>query len=544
VTLTFQLTQLLAQVEALMRAGNLPEAKRASRAAVERGASHPNLFILAGLYEIDAGAPDKALVFAQRARALKPRSAEAAMVLGLALAHLGRHREAIAAYDESLRYQPGDPALHFNKGLALEEIHEWPRAKREYERAVELDPQHAEALALLASLNAADGDAKKAGEYAQRSYRLKPGLPAAIVALAQWELNEGRFDAVLAKAAPLAGDARARPVNRSIAEGLVADALDGLGRHAEAFAHYARSNALFKEFYRPSFERSGLERMLARARRMGAYFGTADLTRWRNCDAGLYRAPVETHVFLVGFPRSGTTLLEQVLAAHPDVESLEERDSLAGAMAEFILPPDGLHRLAALDGDALSRFRDAYWSEARAAGVKLNRQVFIDKLPLNALNWGLIAKLFPNARMLFALRDPRDVVLSCFRRRFRISSFMYELLSLDTAAGFYAATMELCEFCRHNLTLETFASRYEDLVADFEPHVRGLCGFLGIEYDEAMKDFAGKTRSRMIRTPSQAQVARGLYSSGRGQWRAYRDQLAPVMPVLASWIPRFGYDGS
>jgi len=153
----------------------------------------------------------------------------------------------------------------------------------------------------------------------------------------------------------------------------------------------------------------------------------------------------------------------------------------------------------------------------------------------------MIAKFFPSAKILLALRDPRDVILSCFRRRFRMSPSMYELLALDTAAQYYAATMEICDFARREFTLANFVSRYEDLVGEFEPSVRALCAFLGIEFDEAMRDFAQKARGRMIRTPSSAQVARGLYRSGMEQWRSYAKNLAPAMPVLAPWIGKLGY---
>ena len=540
-TSVLQPAQILRQIETLVRSGSLPQAMRLARDATARGIVHHNVLILAALYEIEAGAPANALAIATRARELKPRSAEGMQILGLALAGVGRNHDAIAAYEESLRYQPGVANVHFNKGLCLEEIHEWVRAQREYERAADIDPRHAEALAHLASLAASQGDTQKARDYAQRALRLKPGQPAAAIALAQLDLNAGNFDAVRSGVAPLLGRPNVSPINRALAEALCGDALDGAGKYAEAFAHYAQANRIFRDHHRREFEAPGTERALARAKRIAAWLRGADPAPWRDCDAGAYRSAVATHVFLVGFPRSGTTLLEQVLASHAGVESLEERDCLAAGMAEFILPFDGLDRLAALGGDDLARFRDAYWAEARAGGARLDKQVFIDKLPLNALNLAMIAKFFPSAKILLALRDPRDVILSCFRRRFRMSPSMYELLALDTAAQYYAATMEICDFARREFTLANFVSRYEDLVGEFEPSVRALCAFLGIEFDEAMRDFAQKARGRMIRTPSSAQVARGLYRSGMEQWRSYAKNLAPAMPVLAPWIGKLGY---
>lgn len=537
-----QQAQILRQIEALIRAGNAPQAIRVARDAAAQGVVHYHVFVMSGLHEMEANAPANALAFARRALEMKPRGHDALQLLGMALAGLGQHRDAIRAYDESLRARPGNADVHYHKGLSFEEINESGHARREYERALEIDPRHAGAAGHLATIAAMQDVPERARDLIQKALKLKPDEPAVLLALAQLELNEGNFDAVLRIVAPfLSGPSTVSPNNRGIAESLSADALDGLGRHAEAFAGYTRANRVFKDFHDSLYGSLDLERVPARARRIHAWLAGADLAPWRDCDAGGARAPVGTHVFLVGFPRSGTTLLEQVLASHGRIEALEERDCLASAMAEFILPPDGIGRLAALGGDDLARFRDAYWAAARAGGASLERPVFVDKLPFNVLNWPLIAKLFPNAKMLLALRDPRDVVLSCFRRRFRMSPFMYEMFALESAAEFYVATMDMAEFCRDNLTLSTFVSRYEDLVGDFEPSVQAICAFLGLEYDDAMRNFVETARRRAIRTPSAPQVARGLYRTGIGQWKAYAAQVAPVLPIIAPFVTRYGY---
>ena len=156
----------------------------------------------------------------------------------------------------------------------------------------------------------------------------------------------------------------------------------------------------------------------------------------------------------------------------------------------------------------------------------------------------VIAKLFPGARVLFARRDPRDVVLSCFRRRFGMNPSMYQLLTLDGAAGFYDAVMRLSEVYRPLLPLARHEVRYESIVDDFESSVRAACDFIGLEWDDSMLNFAAKARMRGISTPSAAQVARGLNREGQGAWRRYRDQMAAVLPLLEPWVERFGYEPS
>ncbi|HEY3889707.1 MAG TPA: sulfotransferase, partial [Caulobacteraceae bacterium] len=138
-------------------------------------------------------------------------------------------------------------------------------------------------------------------------------------------------------------------------------------------------------------------------------------------------------------------------------------------------------------------------------------------------------------------RDPRDVVLSGFRRRFGMNAAMYQLATLEGAAAYYDAVMRLVELYRAKLALPFQTVRYEGLVEDLRREVEGVCAFIGVDWSDAMLDFVETARGRAIRTPSARQVERGLYSEGVGQWRAYAAQMAPVMPLLAPWVEKFGY---
>jgi hypothetical protein len=327
-------------------------------------------------------------------------------------------------------------------------------------------------------------------------------------------------------------------VNQSIAYGLLGDALDGLGNPAEAFAAYTAA----RQALRGPMEQMlrGAESAIARVRRLTAYFAAAPAGPWRADPSAQGR--VATHVFLVGFPRSGTTLLEQALASHPDIRTMEEVDCLGDAVGRFFYAEDGMAAFAALGEDELARYRDVYWQRVADAGIAADRPVFVDKMPLNSVHLGLIARLFPSARILFALRDPRDVVLSCFRRRLVMTAHMYELSTLDGAAAFYDAVMALAGLYRDKLGLAVLDTRHEDMIADFDSETRRVCDFLRLEWRETMRNFAADSKSRDVKTPSAQQVVRGLSQEGAGQWRRFAPQMAPVMPMLAPWVARYGYE--
>jgi hypothetical protein len=284
----------------------------------------------------------------------------------------------------------------------------------------------------------------------------------------------------------------------------------------------------------------GLESVIARELRLADYFAAADPAQWHGTAPQSGRA----HVFLVGFPRSGTTLLEQVLAAHPDVTAMEERTCLVDSAIAFFGANADLGRLAALSDAELEPWRQAYWGRVAEAGDMPSSPVFVDKMPLNSVFLPLIAKLFPAAKIILALRDPRDVVLSCFRRRFAMNPGMYEFTTLATAAAYYVAVMRLIAVYRGKLALDVAETRHESLVTDFEGETRRLCDFLGLSWLPEMTSFAGRAGARNIDTPSSAQVARGLSDAGVAQWRRYEAELKLVLPVLAPFVRQFGYSES
>jgi hypothetical protein len=226
---------------------------------------------------------------------------------------------------------------------------------------------------------------------------------------------------------------------------------------------------------------------------------------------------------------------------HPQVVTMEEKDAFAESVRAFMAGPEQHATLASLSPDELEPYREAYWRHVGEFGFSPGNKVFVDKHPLHTVKLPLIAALFPQAKILFAVRDPRDVVLSCLRARFRMNPYMIELLRLKDAAAFYANIMRLADHCRKSLPLMVREIRHEDLVSDFDKTAGEVCEFLGLEWTSSMRDFASHSHVRAIATPSARDIARGLSRAGVGRWRAYASQLAPVRPILAPWVKMFGY---
>ncbi len=524
-----------------VRRGDWAAAVTIAETALADGLEDPMLLNLTawrleadGLY-IEAGA------MLSRALELAPRDLRTIYALGRLYKAAGRNTEALEAFEAALTIDASFVLALREKGLLLEMLGDQEGAAGCYGRAVELDPGYSDAFAGLASVSAGLGASAATRHCAKKALELKPLHSAAVCALARVDLAEHDHDAAETVLRPLLAHSAADHHDRAVALGLFADSLDGQGRYPQAFAAYAASNAAFARLHAARFDRPGVETHYQFIRRMEGWFQSAAPIDWTRADASADPGPARRHIFLVGYLRSGTTLLENALASHPDVCAIEEKPTLADADRAFLGDRDGLDRLADLDTGGAAEWRETYWRRVRQHGAEPDGKVFIDKSPAAAVSLPMIRKLFPKARILIARRDPRDVVLSCFRHRFVMNPATYELTELVRAARHYDALMRLTETYLLSLPLSAQVVRYPDLIADFDGETAKVCDFIDVEWSDKVRDFAGAARKRSVRSSSAQQVLRPLYD-GSGQWRRYRDQLEAVLPVLEPWVRRFGFE--
>ena len=242
--------------------------------------------------------------------------------------------------------------------------------------------------------------------------------------------------------------------------------------------------------------------------------------------------------FLVGFPRSGTTLLDTFLMGHPQTAVLEEEHMLAAA--ERVI--GSVAHLAEVSASTLNEAREAYLSELDRHVPADFQGLVVDKLPLNMLGLPLIYALFPDARIIFAQRHPCDVVLSGFMQNFVLNDAMACFLDIDDAADLYDAALEAWARSTDVVPLAVHTLVYEDLVADSDRTLRPLLDFLGLEWRSGLLDHQATARRRgAILTPSYDQVTQKLTRQPIGRWKRYEKQLAPILPILLPWARRLGY---
>lgn len=533
----------LTELRAVAQAGDLARAARLAEALIADGRMRDPLpFRVLGAAREAQGWLAEAAQALLAALRLDDRHVPTLTAYGQVRARLGQLDEAQGALQRAVALDGDNPGAQFALGWTLENRGEVDEALAAYARAAALDPQHAAAHAHAAGLSVRRARWPAARAHAEAALAIDPGSAVAQIALAQADLGEqqpapaeARLRALLAVPSGLSAHAAA------VARSALGDSLHAQGQPAPAFAAWRDANAALRRLHAARFAAGGgSERGLALVERLTAAYAPGRRRPWP-APPELAEMPVAGHAFIVGFPRSGTTLLGQVLGSHPAITTLDEVELLSAAGHDLLGSEAGLAALDAGDPQRLARYRADYWRAVEGKLGGLAGQRFIDKLPTYLLGLPLLARLFPQARIIVVRRDPRDVVLSCFRHLFVINPSTWEFLDLHDAARFFDAAQRLADHWLATLPVTAQIVRHEDLVDDFDATTRRLCAFLGLDWDAATRDFAASSARRAVRTVSSGQVSRGLYRDGMGQWRAYREQLAPVLPLLAPWVAAWGY---
>ena len=313
---------------------------------------------------------------------------------------------------------------------------------------------------------------------------------------------------------------------------------EALGRYEEAYAAAEEAHRSQLAFLEIAMGKSSAEETQILARTLNGC-DPDDIASWEQTGPAMEDSPI----FIVGFPRSGTTLLEQVLDANPLLKSMDEQpflsEALNEAMGRGIRYPAELGRLTA---QALGDIRAHYWDRTRKKADLLPGQRLVDKFPVNMTLLPLIRRLFPNARIIISIRHPCDVLLSCFMQDFRAPELALLCRDLTTLAAAYSRTFGFWYSQWPLLRPASYELRYEQLTADFAAEVRKLGAFLQLPWHEAMLAPGEHARAKgFISTPSYSQVIDPVNVTSVGRWRHYQHHFSEVLPTLMPWIERWGY---
>ena len=531
---------------------------------------------LAILYQIRKGdgAVSAAEALVRRMVALNPNNVWATQELALLLFGKGDLIQAEIHARSAVRIAPTDPQSHNLMGIitteanrpqvgeyhyrrALELLGDRPpillanlawnlknqgkmvESRALYTESMELDPTILQTVLGWARMEETDRNFAKSDELLNQAEALAPNNSSVLLQRAVVRSRTKDYDAALATLDKIAQQSEGGLLGpgEMLEKGRL---LDKMGRFDEAFASFVAGK---HETIRLSGNAYLADHAKQFAERLKQYFTTSRLQI-------VPRAQVLTQgaqpLFIVGFPRSGTTMVEQTLSAHPRISAGDELtmiNDITGIIPRMLNSPlaypEALADLWMGDQrEGLDNLRDYYLQRARQLGIiEPKASWFTDKMPLNETHMGLIGLMFPAAPIIHVLRHPLDVVLSVFSNH--LTHGFYCANALDSIAQHYVLIADLVEHYRSQMTLKYLPIRYEDIVVDQEASIRRMLSFVGASFDKSCLKFHENTR--YARTASYAQVTEKLYDSSRYRYRHYLSHLRPVIPILMPVITRLGY---
>jgi tetratricopeptide (TPR) repeat protein len=478
----------------------------------------------------------------------KPNRAEPHYGLALVAIRGGAHDEGLAHLRRAIELDGRVADYHARLASLLAERWELDEAARAIERARWLEPSKADHHSQAASILERLGRAADAARAADRALALDPNDGRARVIRVRLAVREGALDDQPVEAwrteLRAIAEGPGNPIMRAMAWETLGDLCEALGAYGEAFEAFVETNRA-DTLWQPIPSEDERAHYLDWTGRVAASLTREKLERWAALvpDDGL-----PSPALLVGFPRSGTTMTERALDAHPAVASLEERPTFRALVRRMMeMHASDTDRIEEvnerLTPDEIAELRRYYWERAGAElGAPPDPGVLLlDKLPIRIAQLGLVNRVFPDARVVVALRDPRDVCLSNLRQRFRMSPTMSFSLTLENTARLYEHVMGIWLDTRELYTLPWLEIRYEDVVSDFEGHMRRVVEFLGLPWDDAVLSFHERKGSRVANTPSYHAVRKRVNTRAVGRWRNYREGLAPIVPRLQRFLDAFGY---
>jgi len=515
----------------LQQQGDLREAAACYQRAIQLRPEYAEAYRNLGDALREQGDMDGAVAAYRQALCLRPDDADVHNHLGMALQRQGNVQEAVACYRRALQLRPDYPQACGSLGNALEDVGDVEGAAAAYREVLRLSPSCAEAHNNLAGVLEEQGRAEEAVRHALEALRLRPDWALPLFILAELAA-QGYYSfpaAQLQRIAALVGDPSISPTDASLLHFALALLRDKQGAYDDAFAHYRQANTLKGRLFHEAGQAFDFRKHADVIDQLIATFTPALFERLQGF--GLH---TELPVFIVGMPRSGTTLVEQILSSHPLVfgaGELTEVGRLVDELAARLNATEGYPRCTdRLDPATARAMAEEFRARLARRGGSAVRVT--DKHCLNYLHLGLLSVLFPRARVIHCRRDPRDVCLSCYFQNFRGLNFTWELRGLGR---YYRAYERLMDHWHAVLPVPPLEVVYEELVANQEAVSRQVVAFCGLDWDDRCLRFHDNRRP--VQTMSKLQVRRPIFSTSVGRWRRYEKHLGPLLDTLRQGDP-------
>mgnify|MGYP003949665713 FL=1 len=506
----------------------------------------------------------------EKAISIQPDMFEANHNLAILNFQLGNLDSSILYFEKSKKIKPKFSQVYFNLALAYDKKKNIDLAIINFKKVIKLDPNNSLALYNIGHLYKQKLETIKAEEYLGKSLDLNSNFIKTyddLFSLYDQSNQIEKFSNLLDKAKKILSekdlvsfyeaifmynqknfkqtiqileniDLKENYVAHNITKhSLLAKSYDRTNDFEKAYNHFKINNQLVNEAYgRGVNEKSFIELVTQKIK----FFKNFNINRWKQHQL---KDEFFQPIFLIGFPRSGTTLLDTILRTNKKIEVIEEKPVLRNFLRNLdIKTKNDLNHLDNLDKKFIQNMQNVYFEEREQYLENKKTKTVIDKMPLNIIHIAEILRFFPNAKFIFALRNPYDSVLSCFMQQFELNPAMKNFTSLESSVILYDLVMELWIIYRDVFPINCHFIKYEDLVTDFEKTTKELFKFLEIDWSDNTKNFYITAKKRLnISTPSHNQVTSPLYTRSINRWKNYEKEFKDLKNILDPWLDEFNY---
>jgi tetratricopeptide (TPR) repeat protein len=480
----------------------------------------------------------------QRAAKLFP--ADPCVLLDLGRAHGLRYDYTAAEqyFEKAIRVSNWRIESFIAAGLHSRRFGNIPMAERYFERALKRNENSPEALIRLAEIYERHHRLDDAAALVDRALAANGPSSATQLARARLDRLAGKLDEAEQRLRSFVSKSDPDVWNHAQSWYELGGVLDRQKRYDEAMSAFVEAKKLLQPD--APIHRAAQQKTQSRLQQAAESISSADFRRWYDSASDL--GPVQRHVLLGGHPRSGTTLLEQILDSHPDIISSEEtqifHDEAYRPLTRGLSPEAPVSEiLQTATTQRLKQSREDFLrTTEKFLGVSIGNRLLIDKNPSQTVQIPAVVRIFPEAKFLIALRDPRDVCLSCFMQPLALNNVSSSYLTLEGAVTEYNSVMGFWQTIRPKLSNPHLEVRYEDLVADLEGVARRALEFLEVSWDARVLGFDEHARNKMVRSPTYADVVKPVFKGAIGRWRNYQKYLEPVLPTLDPMVKALGYE--
>ena len=517
--------------------GQLSKAETAYRKAIERGSITIDLLNNLALILRADGRIVEAIRFMEQAYAKAGDSLEILNNLANLYSSIGQLEGAKNCFFRAVNFDPFNPHPHRNLALFYRNLNDGEAAENSARRAAIVKPYQLDGLIILAELLEHRAELGRALKIVNNAIICDNSNIDALSLLARLRRRSGNsVEAIEVASASISRLASEASVYKLYFEWAQAEHV--LGRYDDAFLKFSKANEIQRKI--TPLGKADSSRAFTRLQDLGRILKKLKPT------SNIELPEISDHkspVFIIGFPRSGTTLLDQILDSHPKIQVLEEQPLVSGMIGRMVAegytyPQD----IGELKRNTLILLRKGYFKDRDNYVDILNDGVFIDKLPLNINEAILINQVFPDAKFLLVLRDPCDVCLSCFMQAFELNDWMAAFTDLEKTKKMYGEVFDLWWQVAEKFGLDYHAVRYEDLVMDLHKFGDEIMGYLGLTWEESMTEFHTHARRRgYLSTPSHSQVTQPLYNHAINRWRRYGTAMESVARALQPYRSKMGY---